>query len=200
MVASLHCRRQRHISLGHYFVKDGFGGCKGKAGEEIGTLLSNKPHHRPMASSICIKIVFLVQTITEREAKKGRHATSSQSPTSLTSTDLPVGHNGQWTRIQKQPAWETQRRKRTPAVRKDPLPRILLPLSHLHPAQGQRCTSSLMTVRAEDPTEPGRRCDQATAQGLLRVGLGVNECRPQAEKTYVMGRENHCWLLYTQKN
>lgn len=48
----------------------GGGGCKSKAGEEIGTPLSQKPHHRPVASSICIKILFLVQIITEREAKK----------------------------------------------------------------------------------------------------------------------------------
>lgn len=134
--------------------------------------------------------------------QKGQHATSSQSPTSLTSADLLWGHNHQPARTQKQPGWETQGRKRTPAVCKDPLPRILLPLSHLLPSQWHRCTNSLMAVRAEDRTkaaicrnqhkcerqqafyaphtERSRHCVQATAQCLL-CRVGVNECNSLAQ-------------------
>lgn len=146
--------------------------------------------------------------------QKGQHATSSQSPTSLTPTDLLWGHNHQPARTQKQPGWEMQGRKRTPAVCKDPLPRTLLPPSHLLPSQWHRCTTSLMSVRVEDhtkaticrnqhkcerqqafyapQTECSRHCAQATAEYLLLVWMNV-----------ILWHKHICddsWLLYTWKN
>lgn len=51
-------------------------------------------------------------------SKKGPHkrgtASSSQTPTTLTSDDLPVGCKQQPSRSQKQPAWEMQKVKWTP--------------------------------------------------------------------------------------
>lgn len=158
----------------------------------------------------------------QQEAEKNRKKTpgSSQTPTSLTFADLPVGNEQQPTRTEMQPAWEKKGRKRTSCGVSTLFPGLFCFCPpYTHPTHGQLIVTGKMvesrdgvalennigdqrpyfgckTVRGKQTTIlPRLRKNEQTAMTWNNIGCHYDKCKTfffiKTQKLCVVDRVTH---------